>query len=291
MKKNVFALLLVPAIGLMSCGGGEHKEATEQATATETTKTSITMKGSDTVLPLGQKEAEEYMKSNESTSITVVGGGSGVGITALMDGTTDIAMASRDLKAGERLKISESGKDIEQITVAYDALSVVVHPENKVSQLTREQLEGIFTGDITNWKEVGGEDLKIVVYSRESSSGTYEFFKEHVMDKKNYASTVLSMPATGAIVQSISQTKGAIGYIGLAYETNEVKSLSVSYDQGANFVAPSVEAAKDKSYPVSRPLFYIYDKANAANIQPFVDFAMSAEGQKIVSEIGYVPLM
>lgn len=288
MKKNLIALLLVPTIGLMSCGG-EHKEATEATT--ETSNISITMKGSDTVLPLGQKEAEEYMKGNKSTSITVVGGGSGVGITALMDGTTDIAMASRDLKAGERLKIAESGKEIEQVIVAYDALSVIVHPDNKVSQLTREQLEQIFTGDITNWKDVGGEDELIVVYSRESSSGTYEFFKGNVMKKKNYANTVLSMPATGAIVQSISQTKGAIGYIGLAYDTPEVKSLEVSYDQGATFVAPSVAAAKDKSYPISRPLFYIYDKVNADNVKGYIDFILSADGQNIVSEIGYVPLM
>lgn len=291
MKKNLIALLLIPTTILMSCGGGEKSTTETTETAAEVKTTSITMKGSDTVLPLGQKEAEEYMKSNESTSITVVGGGSGVGITALMDGTTDIAMASRDLKTSERLKIAESGKEIEQITVAFDALSVVVNPENKVNQLTREQLEKIFTGAIKNWKEVGGEDEKIVVYSRESSSGTYEFFKEHVLDKKNYASTVLSMPATGAIVQSISQTKGAIGYIGLAYETKEVKSLNVSYDQGATFVAPSVEAAKDKSYPISRPLFYIYDKTKANNVKGFLDFALSAEGQKIVSEIGYVPLM
>jgi phosphate transport system substrate-binding protein len=290
MKKQLFTLLLVPTLGLLSCGGGETKD--EHASTTETvTKTTITLKGSDTVLPLGQKEAEDYMKGDQSVSIAVIGGGTGVGITALIDGTTDIAMASRDLKTAERLKFSESGKEIEQIAVAFDALSVIVNPANKVNKLTREQLEGIFIGDITNWKQVGGADEKIVVYSRESSSGTYEFFKEHVMDKKNYASTVLSMPATGAIVQSISQTKGAIGYIGLAYETKEVKSLEVSYDKGVTYVAPSTAAAKDKTYPISRPLFYIYDKTNAAKVKGFVDFALSPAGQKIVSEIGYVPLM
>src|ERR1043166_4194184 len=132
--------------------------------------------------------------------------------------------------------------------------------------------------------------MPIVVYSRESSSGTYEFFKEHVLDKKNYASSVLSMPATGAIVQSVSQTKGAIGYIGLAYETKEVKSIAVSYDQGKTFVAPSVAAAKDKSYPISRPLYYMYDKKNESKLKSFVDYALSDEGQKIVAEVGYVPL-
>jgi len=275
MKKKLISMLLVPIVGLVSFN---------------TATTEITVKGSDTVLPLSQKEAEIFMKKNSSMSITVVGGGSGVGITALMDGTTDIAMSSRDLKMDEKLKFSEGKKEIEQVTIAFDALSVIVNPANKVKQLTREQLEEIYTGKITNWKDVGGADEKIVVYSRESSSGTYEFFKEHVMGKKNYASSVLSMPATGAIVQSVSQTKGAIGYIGLAYDTKEVKQLAVSYNQGKTFVEPSVKAAKDKTYPISRPLFYLYEKTKTAKVKPFVDFILSAEGQKIVAEIGYVPL-
>ena len=286
MKKKLIALMLIPTIGLISCGG-DKKETTETK---EVQKTIITLKGSDTVLPLGQKEAEEYMKKDSTASITVVGGGSGVGITALVDGNTDIAMASRDLKTEEKLKFTETKKDIQQITIAFDALSVIVNPENKVSNLTREQLEKIYTGEITNWKEVGGANEKIVAYSRESSSGTFEFFKEHVMSKKNYSSSVLSMPATGAIVQSVSQTKGAIGYIGLAYESTGVKAISVSYDQGKTFVAPSVEAAKDKSYPISRPLYYMYDQVNASKVKPFIDYALSEEGQKIVAEIGYVPL-
>jgi phosphate transport system substrate-binding protein len=241
-------------------------------------------------LPLAQKEAEDLMKGNKEISITVVGGGSGVGLTALIDGTTDIAMASRDMKTEEKLKFSEMNKEIEEVIIAYDALTVIVNPANKVSKLTREQLEKIFTGQITNWKEVGGEDGKIVAYSRESSSGTYEFFKDEVLDKKNYASNILSLPATGAIVQAVGQTKGAIGYIGLAYETKEVKQLAVSYDEGKTFIEPSVASAKDKTYPISRPLFYMFDKTNAAKVKTVVDFALSDAGQKIVSEIGYVPL-
>ena len=241
---------MVPAMVLVSCGG-EKKEATE---TNEPQKISISLKGSDTVLPLAQKEAEVYMQKDSTASITVTGGGSGVGVTALIDGTTDITMSSRDLKMDEKLKLTESKKEIEQVTVAFDALSVVVNPENKVSKLTREQIEKIFTGEITNWKEVGGVNEKIVVYSRESSSGTYEFFKEHVLNKKNYATSVLSMPATGAIVQSISQTKGAIGYIGFAYETKDVPPIAVSYDEGNTLVLPSIAAAKDKTYPISRPL-------------------------------------
>ena len=287
MKKQFLTFLIIPVIGLMSCGGGNDAEHT---TTQSTAKKNIVLKGSDTVLPLGQKEAETYMKKDSTASVSVTGGGSGVGITSLLDGTTDIAMASRDLKTEEKLKFTEKKKDIEKVIIAYDALSVIVNPENKVSQLTREQLEKIFTGELTNWKEVGGADEKIVAYSRESSSGTFEFFKEMVMDKKNYAATVLSMPATGAIVQSVSQTKGAIGYIGMAYETTGIKNISVSYDSGKTYVAPSLAAAKDKSYPISRPLFYMYDKANKEKVQPFVDYAVSEEGQKIVADIGYVPV-
>lgn len=286
MKRKAIVLLLIPVLGLISCGS----EKTETVESKKTEKVVITLKGSDTVLPLGQKEAEEFMQKDSTASITVVGGGSGVGITALVDGTTDIAMSSRDLKTEEKLKFSEAKKEMVEMIIAYDALSVVVNPENKVSQLTREQLEKIFTGEITNWKDVGGANEKIVAYSRESSSGTYEFFKEHVLSKKNYATTVLSMPATGAIVQSVSQTKGAIGYVGLAYETKEVKQLAVSYDGGKTFVAPSVAAAKDKSYPISRPLYYIYDKTNELKVKSFVDYALSDEGQRIVAEIGYVPV-
>ncbi|WP_083382074.1 PstS family phosphate ABC transporter substrate-binding protein [Flavobacterium commune] len=286
MKKTKLFLIL-PLIGMLSCGKAKTEDKASEDNAAAV---SVTIKGSDTVLPLAQKEAEDLMKSDKNISVTVVGGGSGVGITALIDGTTDIAMASRDLKTEEKLKFSEAKKEIEEVVIAFDALTVIVNPANGVSKLTREQLEGIFTGAIKNWKEVGGADEKIVAYSRESSSGTYEFFKEEVMAKKNYATDVLSLPATGAIVQAVGQTKGAIGYIGLAYETKEVKQLAVSYDQGKTFVEPSIATAKDKSYPISRPLFYMYDKTNAAKVKSIVDYALSDVGQKTVSDIGYIPL-
>ncbi len=283
--KITFLTLILASAVFSSCKNeGAKTETTAPASV------SITMKGSDTVLPLGQKEAEDFMKANAATTITVTGGGTGVGISALQDGTTDIAMASRDLKAAEKLKLQEAGKDIQSATIAYDALAVVVNPANKVQKLTREQIEGIFTGSITNWKEVGGANEKIVVYSRESSSGTYEFFKEHVMDKKNYAASILSLPATGAIVQSVGQTTGAIAYVGLAYLDASIKALEVSYDQGKVFVAPSVAAAKDGSYPVSRPLFYFYNKTSEAKVKSFVDYALSDAGQAVVAEIGYVPV-
>lgn len=246
------------------------------------------LKGSDTVLPLAQKEAEVFGKKS-GKSLSVIGGGSGVGIAALLEGTTDIAMSSRKMKFDEKVKCQEAGKSIVEKIIAYDALAVIVNPGNPVSKLTRAQLEGIFTGKITNWKQVGGADLKIIPYSRETSSGTYEFFKEHILKNKNYVNSILSMPATGAIVQSVSQTKGAIGYIGLAYMVKNVKALDVSFD-GKTFVEPNEVTAKNRTYPVIRPLYFYYDKKLSAKNDPFVNFILSAEGQAIVHNVGYVPV-
>lgn len=250
----------------------------------------IVIKGSDTVLPLSQKEAETFMKKNSGKSVTVVGGGSGVGISALIDNSTDIAMSSRKMKMDERMKLQDAGRAFKEVIIANDALSVIVNPSNKAAKLTREQLEGIFTGKIKNWKEVGGDDMQIIVYSRETSSGTYEFFKEHVMNRKNYASSVLNMPATGAIIQSVSQTKGAIGYVGLAYLTKDVKDVAVSYDKGKTYVNASVEAARNKSYPIVRPLYYYYPTSKEASVKPYLDFVLSPEGQEIVNKVGYISL-
>ena len=247
------------------------------------------IKGSDTVLPIAQQTAERFMQENPDARVTVTGGGSGVGISALLDKTTDIAMASRAIKFSEKMKAKSTGEDLVEAIVAYDALAVVVHPSNPVKQLTREQLEGIFRGKITNWKEVGGEDRKIVVYSRETSSGTYEFFKESVLRNKNYMSSSLSMPATGAIIQSVSQTKGAIGYVGLAYVSSRIKTLAVSYD-GTHFAQPSLENAVSKAYPIVRPLYYYYNAKDADKVAPLMQFILSDEGQAIVRQGGYIPV-
>jgi len=274
MKKT--AILTLAAVTLMSAAFAQ--------------KISFKIKGSDTCLPLIQKESEVYQKNNANTSITVVGGGSGVGLAALIEGTTDIAMASRKMKMDESEKLMNSQKPYKEVIFAKDALSVIVNPSNSVSQLTREQLQGIFTGAITNWKQVGGADLTITVYSRETSSGTFEFFKESVLKGKNYATTALLEPATGAIVQSVSQTKGAIGYVGLAYVEKNVKALKVSYDAGKTFVVPSVTNAKNNSYPITRPLYVYYLNTTEKTVKPYVDFLLSAAGQKIVGTEGYVPL-
>ena len=247
------------------------------------------IKGSDTVLPVAQQTAERFMNQHPDTRVTVTGGGTGVGISALLDNTTDIAMASRPIKFSEKMKIKSAGEDVAEIVVAYDALAVVAHPSNPVKQLTRQQLEDIFRGKITNWKQVGGDDRKIVVYSRETSSGTYEFFKESVLKNKNYMASSLSIPATGAIIQSVSQTKGAIGYVGLAYVSPRVKTLSVSYD-GKHYAAPTVENATNKTYPIVRPLYYYYNVKKKAEIDPLVQYILSPDGQDIIKKSGYIPV-
>ena len=247
------------------------------------------IKGSDTVLPVAQQTAERFMNQYPDTRVTVTGGGTGVGISALLDNTTDIAMASRPIKFSEKMKIKSAGEDVAEIVVAYDALAVVAHPSNPVKQLTRQQLEDIFRGKITNWKQVGGDDRKIVVYSRETSSGTYEFFKESVLKNKNYMANSLSMPATGAIIQSVSQTKGAIGYVGLAYVSPRVKTLSVSYD-GKHYAAPTVENATNKTNPIVRPLYYYYNVKKKAEIDPLIQYILSPDGQDIIKKSGYIPV-
>ncbi len=247
------------------------------------------IKGSDTVLPIAQQTAERFMTLHPGMRVTVTSGGTGVGISALLDETADIAMASRSIKFNEKMRAKATGENLEEITIAYDALAVVVHPSNPVKQLTRQQLENIFRGKITNWKQVGGDDRKIVVYSRETSSGTYEFFKESVLKNKNYMSGSLSMPATGAIIQSVSQTRGAIGYVGLAYVSPRIKTLAVAYDD-RHFVAPTPENAANKTYPIVRPLFYYYNKKNSGLVEPLLQFMLSPTGQEIIKKSGYIPV-
>ncbi len=254
------------------------------------------IKGSDTVLPVSQEAAEMYMSLHPDSRVTVTGGGSGVGISALMDGTTDIAMSSRSIKFNERVKLKNSGKQLKEAVVAYDALAVIVHPSNPVTHLTRQQLEAIFRGKVTNWNQVKdpytgkrGPDLKIVVYSRETSSGTYEFFKTSVLREKNYMAGVLSMPATGAVIQSVSQTKGAIGYVGMAYVNDRVRAVKVSYD-GKHFVYPTMETGRNHIYPIIRELYYYYTADRAKVVEPFLRFLLSGEGQRLVMRSGYVPV-
>jgi phosphate transport system substrate-binding protein len=248
----------------------------------------VKVKGSDTMLPLVQELSEIYTNKQGGAPVAVTGGGSGTGINALKGGSTDIAMSSRAMKMGEKITFEQSKKSVKEMVIGFDALSIIVNPNNKISMLTREQLEGIFTGKITNWKEVGGEDMKIIPYTRESSSGTYEFMKEYVLDGKEFTNTAISTPATAGIVQSVSQTKGAIGYIGLAYLEAIVKPVSVSFN-GGNFVAPTFKNAIDKKYPIIRELYFFYLKSEESKFKPFLNFVLSDIGQKALAHKGYIP--
>ncbi|NJO03840.1 MAG: phosphate ABC transporter substrate-binding protein [Bacteroidia bacterium] len=250
----------------------------------------IKLKGSDTVLPIAQKEAEVYLAQHPDASITVTGGGSGVGIAALIDGTTHIAMASREIKIAEELRLQNTDQEVRETIVAYDALAVVVHPDNPMEQITRKQLEYIYSGKVKNWKEIGGPDMTLVSYARETSSGTYEYFKEVVLENREYAPSVLSLNSNGAILQSVSQTPGAIGYVGLAYLNDQIKALSVSFNEKDNFVAPTVENSKKKTYPISRPLYFYYLDQTRERIEPFLSFILSDKGQQIIKNLGYVPI-
>jgi phosphate transport system substrate-binding protein len=264
---------------------------TALAIASAPVAANVVIKGSDTVLPLSQKAAEVYLDAHKDASITVIGGGSGVGIAAMIDGTCDIAQASRAMKSKEKKQAKKNGVSPLETIVAKDALTVIVHPDNPVRKLSMAQIGDIFTGEITNWKQVGGPDMAIVVYSRESSSGTYAFFRDHVLGGREYTKSALHAPATGAIVQSISQTKGAVGYIGMAYRTESVVALAVAAEEGGEFVEATSETAASGAYPIARDLYYYTNGEPQGETKAFLDYLLSPEGQKLVLEVGYVPVV
>jgi phosphate transport system substrate-binding protein len=250
----------------------------------------ISVKGSDTMVVLGQRWAEEFMKKNPSVSIQVTGGGSGTGISALINGTTEICEASRSMKDAEKAQLKEkSGAPPEEIVVAKDGLSVYLNDSNALNELTMDQLKGIFTGKVTNWKEVGGPDAKIIPYSRENSSGTYVFFKEHVLGNADYTPRAQAMPGTAAVVNAVSKEKFSIGYGGAAYAKG-IKVIKIKKDPAAAGVAPSDVTVKNGTYPLSRPLFFYLRTKPAGDIKTFVDWVLSDDGQGVVLKVGYFPV-
>lgn len=256
----------------------------------------IQIKGSDTMVNLGQAWAEEFMAENPNVSIAITGGGSGTGIAALINGTTDIANSSRKIKKKELEDAQKGGYYPEEFKVAVDALAVIVNPANPVKELTFDQLADIFTGKITNWNEVGGKDAKILVLSRDRNSGTHMYFLEHVLRKGNekgpeqFAPSTLMLPSSEAIISETSTSENAIGYDGLGYVSSKVKTLAVARQQGEAFVQPSKETAMNKTYPIWRFLYMYTGFKPKGEKKAFLDFAMSAKGQKIVEDMGFVPL-
>ena len=250
----------------------------------------VTIKGSDTMVILGQRWAEEYMKKNPNTILQVTGGGSGTGIAALISGTTDICQSSRSIKPAEKEKLRDRYNTTGvEIPVARDGLSVYLHSSNPINELTMDQLKKIFTGKITNWKEVGGPDARIIVYSRENSSGTYVFFKEHVLGGMDFTARAQTMPGTGVVVNAVAKEKFGIGYGGAAYAKG-IKIPKVKKDPGSPGVAPTLETVKAGTYALSRPLFFYLRNAPSGAIKAFKDWVLSAEGQAIVSKVGYYPV-
>jgi phosphate transport system substrate-binding protein len=250
----------------------------------------ITVKGSDTMVILGQRWAETYMKKNPSTSIQVTGGGSGTGISALINGTTDICQSSRSIKQTEKEKLRERyNTPGVEIPVAKDGLAVYVNAVNPVKTLTMDQLRLIYTGKITNWKEVGGSDSKIIVYSRENSSGTYVFFKEHVLNNADYTSRVQTMQGTAAVVSAVSKEKNGIGYGGAAYAKG-ITVVAVKKDAASPGVLPGQANVANGSYPLSRPLYFYLRNKPSGETGSFIDWALTQEGQAVVSKVGYFPI-
>jgi phosphate transport system substrate-binding protein len=250
----------------------------------------ITIKGSDTMVILGQRWAESYMAAHPGSVIQVTGGGSGTGIAALINGTTDICQASRPMKDEEKNQAAQTyGQPPVETVVARDGVAIYVAESNPVQSLTMEQLKGIFTGAITNWKQVGGPDSPIVTYGRENNSGTYVFFKEHVLANGDFAAAVQTLPGTAAVVNAVGADARGIGYGGGAYAKG-VRECAVKADDASPAVLPSKENVMNGSYPLSRPLYFYTAKAPAGALQEFITWVLSTDGQNIVSQVGYFPV-
>jgi phosphate transport system substrate-binding protein len=250
----------------------------------------ITIKGSDTILPLGQRWAEAYMKQNPGVVIQVTGGGSGVGIAALINGSTDICEASRSMKPSEIKNLQKRfNTPGVEIPIAKDGITVYVNDKNKISELSLPQLKAIFTSKITNWKDLGGDDAPIILYGRENSSGTYALFKEEVLKGEDFAAQTQTLPGTAAIVNAVALDANGIGYGGAAYAKG-VREVLVKKDDQSKAYAPTLDNVKSGVYPLSRNLFWYLRNKPTGDMQKLVDYVLSDTGQKIVTEVGYFPL-
>lgn len=273
MKKIIFSLLMA-----LCCVGFKYDNET------------ITVKGSDTMVILAQRWAEVYMSKHPGTVIQVTGGGSGTGISALINGTTDICNASRPMKKSEREKLKTRFNSLGvEIKAAKDALSIYVNEANPIKEVSILQLKDIYTGKTTNWKALGGPDAKIILYGRENSSGTYVYFKDNVLEGQDFTSSVQTMPGTAAVVNAVSKDKNGIGYGGAAYGKG-IKFLNVKADEKSQAYEPNAENVKSGMYPITRYL-YMYTRSKPAGaVKEFIDWTLSSEGQEIVKKVEYFPV-
>lgn len=257
---------------------------------------SIQIKGSDTMVNLGQAWAETYMGKNPKAFVAITGGGSGTGIASLINGTCDIAECSRNMKDKEVQSAREKNIEPKEFIVALDGIAVVVNPKNPISKLTIAELSDIFTGKIKNWKELGGSNAPIVLLSREVNSGTHVYFKEHVLRKGDekvqveFTPTALLMPSSQSIADEIDQNPNTIGYYGIGYISPKQKAIAVAKDNNSPYIQPSIESVSNGEYPISRPLFMYTNGEPKGLTKDFIDFILSDAGQKVVLEQDFVPV-
>jgi phosphate transport system substrate-binding protein len=282
-KKIYFPLIALLNLLSYHCAQPQTKDQSAQSQ-------SITLKGSDTMVLLGQRWAEVYMEKNPGVRIQVTGGGSGTGIAALINGTTDICESSRPMKDKEKADIqAKRGKAVLEIPVAVDGLAVYLHETNPVTELSLDQLKQIYTGKITNWKQLGGKDAKIVLYSRENNSGTYAYFKEHVLGNQDFHPSAQTLPGTAAVTNAVSKDPRAIGYGGIAYAKG-IRHAQIKKDPNSPAIEPSMENVLSGEYPISRNLYWYLAGEPTGEIKRLVDWVLGLEGQQIVQAVGYFPL-
>ena len=275
--KNIKSIFIITAVAIILLASSFAEQS------------KITVKGSDTMVILAQKWAELYMKQNPATSIQVTGGGSGVGITALINGTTDIANASRPMKQTEIEKLKARYNILGvQIPCAKDGITIFLNEANKVQELTIKQLSDIYQGKIKNWKELGGVDAEIRMYGRENSSGTYTYFHDEVV-KADYAASVQSLPGTAAVVNAVKKDVNGIGYGGAAYAVG-VKHAKVKKDANNPAFFPTAETIGKGEYPITRYLYMYMRNRPTGETKKYIDWILSQEGQMVVTEVGYFPV-
>jgi phosphate transport system substrate-binding protein len=249
----------------------------------------ITIKGSDTMVRLAQRWAETYMAAHADAVIQVTGGGTGSGVAALINGGTDVCQASRDMQEKEYQLAARKGRKPYRTAVALDAVAVYLNPKNRIDTLTLDQLRGIFTGVISNWNELGGEDHRIVLYSRENNSGTYLLFREQVLDHHDYAVEAQMLPGTAAVINAVAHDRYGIGYGGIAWES-AVKHVWIKRSEHDPAVAPSVDNVAGGEYPISRELYWFSDGKPVGDMAALVNWVLSPDGQKVAKAAGYYPL-
>jgi phosphate transport system substrate-binding protein len=289
MKRLIFPIFLfLFMLSACSSNKGETKPTT--------TTYYIDNKGSDTIVNLALAWAEQYQSEHPAVSVAVTGGGSGTGIAALINKTTNIANASRKIKAEEVAEAKKNGVTPVEHIISRDAIAVIVNPNNPVSQLTMQQISDIYSGKISNWSEVGGEDRPIVRLSREVNSGTHVYFLETVVrmgkkDNKIFFSTdTLLLPSSEGIVSEVRQNPNAIGYDGLGYVPKDLKMIAIAPEEGQPYILPSVATVNDKSYPIARDLYMYTDGEPTGPLKDYLDWILSPEAQQIVADQGFVPV-